>query len=96
MAYSKKYSNGWKPIPGEGLSGKDPGRVPGAHQSRPEAQDREGKRAGERASTGRNRGQWGAQRRECTTVQETGMGAETTKAHSIFGEKNTRIGKKIK
>ena len=39
--------------------------------------DRGGKRAGGRAATGRDHGKWGAQRIGRTTVQETGVRAET-------------------
>ena len=50
---SKLRSILWTPTPGRAPQGRAPGWVPGAHQSRPEAQGRRGKRAGERAL------QWG-------------------------------------
>ena len=47
------------------------GGVPRRHTYRP-AQSRRGKRAGERAPTAGDHGQWGAQQRESTTIENTG------------------------
>ena len=61
------------PSPGRGPWGRAPGWVPGAHKSRPGAQDRRGEKAGKRDAYRGIHGSRGAQQRDCTAVQNTGF-----------------------
>ena len=57
-------AHSWKPIPVEGPLGKGPGVGSGRSSEPARGTGQTGKRVGERAPTGKDHGQWGAQQRE--------------------------------